>query len=263
MQRRLGQVVVESIAAEHPKFTAPLVLIHGFWCTAPMWGQCMGHLAHRGWTCHAPDLRERDSQAGRIDTLRFADHMGAVRSVIEACDAPPVVVGHDLGGLLALACELPAVRAVVAMAPLVPRVAAVTAHPALRWWPTRLAALRSRPLPPPPRRVGMAYFGGAVPGGVLPDSALLARELASDSFRLPGAGPVPKLALAGGRDPFSPPHAVDRLAYQCGATSCRIEEASHAMPWEPGWEDRMSEIHRWLIQTLGEPLLALRGDEEE
>jgi hypothetical protein len=39
--------------------------------------------------------------------------------------------------------------------------------------------------------------------------------------------------------------------------------AGHALPWEPGWERLVHTIHRWLVQTLGEPLLATLDEDAD
>jgi pimeloyl-ACP methyl ester carboxylesterase len=264
MQRRIGNVAIESIAAESPKFTAPMVLIHGLWCTAAVWRKCMGYFAHRGWICHALTLRGRADTGSRIaiGQVRFADYLQDVHQVVAACEAPPVVVGHDIGGLLALYRSTPAARAVVAIAPLVPPSIAANANPALSRLAARIATLRARPLPPPHGKMGAEYFARGVPGGTTPDSSCVARELHGSALSAPARTDVPTLVVAGERDPFCPPSDVERLARHVGATFRIAEGAGHAMPWEAGWEQRVSEIHRWLIQTLGEPLLAVRDEEE-
>jgi pimeloyl-ACP methyl ester carboxylesterase len=263
---RIGPVSIEAIAAESPKFTAPMVLVHGLWCTPAAWRRFMGYLAHRGWSCMALDLHS-DAVAGSeraLSQTSLSDYATHVRQVIAACDAPPVLLGHDLGGLLVLRRDLPAIRAVVALAPLIPRPISVSGKPALTGLISRLALWRGRPLPPPRGKLAAAYFATAPPGGTTSEPAALARELRRDNFPLATIGVnVPALVLAAERDVFSMPSDVRRLAEHAGATFRLAERAGHAMPWEPGWERRVSEIHRWLIQTLGDPLLAMHEAEEE
>jgi pimeloyl-ACP methyl ester carboxylesterase len=264
MLRRIGHVVIESVAAETPKFTAPMVLVHGLWCTAAVWRRFMGYCAHRGWSCHALRLRAHGAtgpeSAGHV---RFADHLEDLRRVIAACDTPPVLVGHDLGGLLALHRNGDLVRAVVALAPLVPRTLARNANPALASLSARLAMWRSGALRPPRGRLGARYFGRSVPGGTIPDSGRLARELTGQEV-LPRIGTArPTLILGGTRDGVSPPDAVRSLAQHLGATCRLVDGATHAMPWESGWEQRVSEVHRWLVHALGEELLAMRDEESD
>lgn len=264
MQQRIGQVVIESMAAESPKFAASLVFIHGLWCTAAVWRRFMGLFAHRGWACSALNLRGHVHR-GRgvaLASVRFADYLTDVRDVLAACTAPPVLIGHDLGGLLALA-SAPAARAVVALAPVVPRDLATAGHPLLSSWRARLALACTRPLPAPRRAIGAAYFGVDAPGGTTPESSAVARELARGAIALPQCGEVPALVLAGAADRFAPARDVERLATQVGASFRCIAGASHALPWAPGWEHRGAEIHRWLIQTLGDGLLLLRAEDDE
>ena len=265
MQRRVGDITIESMASESAKFAAPLVLVHGLWCSAAVWRKFMGYLAHRGWTCHAVNLRGHGDAAGRerISGVRIADYVGDLQRVIALCDTAPVVVGHDLGGLLALACSAAATRAVVALAPLVPRALGGRTNAALSRWRARAAMFRSRPLPPPRGKLGGEYFARGAPGGATAESARAARELREDAFNLPAHTGTPTLLVAGERDSFCPPHAVERLARQLGAQFQTAEHAGHALPWGAGWETRAATTHRWLIQTLGEPLLLLRDDEEE
>jgi pimeloyl-ACP methyl ester carboxylesterase len=264
MQGRIGHIRIESMAAETAKFTAPMLLVHGLWCAAPVWRKFMGYLAHRGWACHALNLRGRGVAKSEpaIARVCFADYQSDVRQVIDACEAPPVVVGHDLGGLLALSCAPSTARAIVALAPLVPRsIAAVPTLARYSLW-AGLAALGNRALPPPRGKLGAACFGSGAPGGTLADSGCVVRELARKSFRLPTGSNAPALVLAGARDPFCPPSTAQALAQHFQTSLVIAPDGGHAMPWEPGWEQRADDVHRWLIQTLGEPLLALREEPE-
>src|SRR5215831_4692050 len=136
MAVRFGPLRAEVTDPESERFTAPLVLVHGLWAGAAVWRRFAGYLAHRGWRCIA---LERRADAG-LDLGAHADDLGAA---IAALDAPPVVVGHDLGALLALRCAEGG-RAVVALAPLV-----APPH-ALQRAGTWLTRWRGTALSPPP-----------------------------------------------------------------------------------------------------------------
>jgi len=133
----------ETLAAEWPKFTAPLLLVPGLWCRPAAWRRCMGYFAHRGWTCHALD------PGGATRPASVAEWQDAVRDAVRACDAPPVLVGHDLGGWLVLHDTMTEVRAVVALAPLVPRVLAQRGHLAMTRWAVWWALRRGMTVPAP------------------------------------------------------------------------------------------------------------------
>ena len=265
MQRRVGDTTVESLASETTKFAAPLVLVHGLWCSAVVWRKFMGYLAHRGWTCHALNLRGHGDAGGRdqIGGVRIADYVSDLQQIIALCDTAPVVIGHDLGGLLALMCPAATTRAVVALAPLVPHAIGGSVRPAvLSSWQARIAMWRGRRLPPPKGKLGAEYFATVPPGGATADSTLAARELVDDVFHLDVGDEGQTLVVAGECDRFSPPTAVERLAQHVRAQFRIAERTGHAMPWATGWEQQAAATHRWIIRTLGEPLLLLRDDEE-
>ena len=252
--RTLG---IESMAAETPKFTASLLLVHGLWCTAAVWRRFMGYLAHRGWVCHAMNLRGHGASmgAGTVAQAGIADYFEDVRQVIAACETPPIVIGHDLGGLLALCCSDADVLAGVALAPLVPRALSGTRNRALRTFDARLSMRRMRPLAPPRGRMVGAYFGDHPPSVLVPDSAQVARELLVRDLSICGVRTHPALVLVGDRDRISPPQDAQQLATGSGANCRVVPGVGHAMPWERGWEQRVAEIHRWLFHVIGEPLL--------
>ena len=62
--------------------------------------------------------------------------------------------------------------------------------------------------------------------------------------------------------PGSPLYEVASFAQSLGAELRVAPGAGHALPWEPGWEGRAHTVHRWLMQTLGEPLLATVDEED-
>jgi alpha-beta hydrolase superfamily lysophospholipase len=73
---------------------------------------------------------------------------------------------------------------------------------------------------------------------------------------------VPRLVVAGGHDPCGRPVELERLAAEIGADYQCHPDADHALPFGPLWETVAAGVHRWLIRTLGESLLLLRGDED-
>jgi pimeloyl-ACP methyl ester carboxylesterase len=118
--RRLGRV-------GHP----PLVLVHGFGAASGHWRRNAAALADAGWCVFSLDLLgfgASDQPSLRLDNRLWARQLeGFLREVV---GEPAVLVGHSLGGLVALSCGVffpEGVRAVVA-APL-PDPALVLADP--------------------------------------------------------------------------------------------------------------------------------------
>jgi len=145
MGQSAGPLTAEVIQGEGGgKFTASLLLVHGLWSDARIWHRFVGFLGHRGWTSIAVHLRGRD---GSEPVSGVEQHLDDLRHVVADLAAPPVVVGHDFGGLLAL--HLTGARAIVAVAPLVPLPLATSPAPALKRAGSALARWRGRPLAPP------------------------------------------------------------------------------------------------------------------
>ena len=248
MQRRAGPLTAEIIQGEGGKFTAPLILVHGLWSDARVWRRCIGFLAHRGWTSIAVNLRGHD---GSPPATGVEQHLSDLEQVVATLEARPVVVGHDLGGLLAL--HLTDVRAVVALAPLVPLPLATSATPALQRAGSALSRWRGQPLAPPRG----AWRGEYAEEHVLEPAAVV-RDLTGKPW-MPPALPadLPALVLAGDRDRVVGSDAAAKLADAVGAEVHFCAGTGHAMLTDSGWEERVSTVHRWLIRKLGAPLLAL------
>ena len=265
MRRRVGHIEIDTIAAERSKFTAPMVLIHGLWCTSKVWHRFMGYLAHRGWDCHAVNLRGRSNEptTAKISPATLADHHDDLNGVIAACDSPPVVVGHDLGALLALSSALAPIRAAVAIAPLLPRPWRNTPIPGLTSLHARFAARWRDELPPPRGALLRDYFGTTPPQPLVPESAALRRDLCASALSFPLGTAAPVLVVSGDADPVTPLDAVAGLAQKIGAELRQIAKGGHALPWEVGWQERVTEIHRWLILALGDPLLIPEEEESD
>jgi pimeloyl-ACP methyl ester carboxylesterase len=250
MERRIGSLRAEVIDPESAKFTAPLLLLHGLWSSPAIWRPFTGYLAHRGWLSVAPHLQlAAGKRPGRTA------YEEAVRALIAALPAPPVIIGHDFGAVIGLRVAGVAV-AVVALAPLVlPPLAPVP--PALRKvgsWFTRVTKA-DRPLRAPRGAWQTSY---PPPGNPSREPAGLIRALVEGPVDIPpGTEGVPALVMAGETDRVTAPAAARALAAHIGAQIHLEVGVGHALPVEPGWEQRVSTVHRWIVHTVGKPLLAL------
>jgi pimeloyl-ACP methyl ester carboxylesterase len=265
VRKQVGHIEIDTIAAERSKFTAPMVLVHGLWCTSSVWRRFMGYLAHRGWDCHAVNLRGRSSKPTLEQpapaSTSFADHLEDLNTVLESCNAPPIVVGHDLGGLLALSSSV-TLSALVALSPLLPASRRDSPLPGFTNFRARIALRWRNRLPPPAGDVRRRYFGITPPQSIVPEAAPLARDLCNPSLPFPLAAAATTLIVVGDADMITPVDAATELATDIGAEVLVVPDGGHALPWENGWQERVTEVHRWLIRTLGDPLLVTPEEEE-
>jgi len=85
--------------------TKHVVLIHGTWGRGDSWGPARAAFEERGYTVHTPTLRHHElplhDGAMKIAPLSMRDYTDDLVALVDELDAPPLLVGHSLGGLLA------------------------------------------------------------------------------------------------------------------------------------------------------------------
>lgn len=262
---------------ERSKFTAPLLFIHGLWAEHRSWQAYAGYLAHRGWECWAVDLRGRSvSRSVRdVGKISLQDYVDDVTEVTRALETQPILIGHGLGGLVALAAAASLrVRALVMLAPLVPRGWTPVAHPPFLF--IRLKTLPALfwgwPLSPPPLVLASrCLLAGLSPTAqqsvwsrLVPDSGALVYDLVRGHLPFPALpGPLPLLVVAGAADQLTPVPAARQLAERLHADYQEHPQRGHWLLEGPGWEEAAASIHRWLVKSLGESLLLSAEEEEE
>ena len=106
---------IESWLPERRSRRKPLLFVHGELGGSWAWERFLGYFAGRGWEGHALNLRNHHwSQTADPAELSFESFVEDVGAAIERLGPGVVVVGHGMGGLLALkAAERHAVSGLV------------------------------------------------------------------------------------------------------------------------------------------------------
>jgi pimeloyl-ACP methyl ester carboxylesterase len=114
---------IESWLPERRSRRKPLLFIHGELAGSWVWERYLGYFAGRGWEGHALNLRNHYwSQTADPATLSFDTYTEDVVAAIERLGPSTVVVGHGMGGLLALkAAERMAISGIVLISSELPR----------------------------------------------------------------------------------------------------------------------------------------------
>ena len=96
-------IYLESWLPERRSRRKPLLFIHGELAGSWAWERYLGYFAARGWEGHAINLRNHHwSQTADPATLSFDTYTEDVVASLDRFGAGVVVVGHGMGGLLAL-----------------------------------------------------------------------------------------------------------------------------------------------------------------
>jgi pimeloyl-ACP methyl ester carboxylesterase len=114
---------IESWLPERRSRRKPLLFVHGELTGSWLWERYLGYFAGRGWEGHALNLRNHYwSQTADPATLSFDTYTEDVVAAIERLGPSTVVVGHGMGGLLALkAAERMAISGIVLVSAELPR----------------------------------------------------------------------------------------------------------------------------------------------
>lgn len=285
METRLGRIPAECERPEPLKFAWPLMLLPDLFTTARHLAVARGYFASIGWEVYAPDLRAA-AKAARTDT-RASDLSGGASPAASArgfeglaallaealaalaCDA--IVIGHGLGGLLALsAVEQPQVRAAVALAPMLPGFRSALVTSATNW-PARLFG---RALKPPRGAVLFDLLADAEPfqretlmRALVADDARAALEVVRGGIKVGGIDlannprAVPRLIVAGDSDPFAPLDRTNEFAARVGAAVRVVRGRGHWLIGGRALERTVAEVQRFLVRNLGGDLLLLYPEE--
>ncbi|MFO7959495.1 MAG: alpha/beta fold hydrolase [Nitriliruptoraceae bacterium] len=254
VERELIEALPEHPVGGRP----PLLFVHGAWHGAWAWQEhWLPAAAAAGWHGVAVSLRghgtsERPTHFDRT-TLRHYEH--DVLQAITTLPAPPVLIGHSMGGVVVQRVleRYRAAPAGVLLASLPPDHGLHVVPSLLRHDPSMLLqGLAGRPVTPRP---GTLFGPSTAPAD---ESRLLARLgpeswLASQQVVLPRRPPdvrTPLLVVGGEHDLFAPPHAVARTARHYGTRAHLFRGMGHELPLEPGWDAVLDHVLTWIAATL-------------
>jgi len=267
MKRFIAGVSAEEYPPEQAKFRAPLLWVHGVWSGAWCWQSWATHFCNLGWDSFAIDLRRRSTQnpSENLYRLGFGDCVQDLANVIRSFPTPPVLLAMNLGALMALkASEQTQPSALILVSPLPPgNLAAARSRPQrLLWLKYRLLILLRRPLQIEERDF-RAYFltplsenlQSTLSRQTAPESSALVREFLMPRASL-DARPLscPILALGGSDDNITPAATTNRVAKWLGGEFREYPRQGHWLIEQDG-ENIVRDIHRWIIQKLGEKIL--------
>jgi len=252
---------------ENASARPPLLFVHGAYVGAWCWEEhFLDWFAARGYAAHAVSLQGHGGSAGRerLDDFGLADYAQDVASIVARLPAPPILIGHSMGALVA--------QKVLETAKDIPAIVLACPVPVYGLLPSSFSLAFSRPAlfaalntvasggRASPQALAGALFAGSV------DAALLERcyrrmqresrraLLEMSGWGLPflwgawgkGAPRPPTLVIGAQHDALIPAVQAEGTARTLGAEYRLLPDIGHAVMLDQGWQIVAQSIAAWL-----------------
>lgn len=245
------------------------VLIHGMWGTSDVWRNWRQFFEDRGWQTIAHSLRHHDVPAdappASLGETSLHDYVSDLETTILSLPEKPVVIGHSMGGLLALLlCAKGLARAGVLLTPAPPssvvalRPSNLMAFARIQtrwgWWRKPHKATLNEALSytfnTSDLVMGTREHAGFVheSGRALFEIGLPWLDRTKAATVDPRRVTVPLLFVAAKQDRLVPPDVVRRTSKQFAHVSDFVEYdgQGHWVLGQPGWDRVADEAETWL-----------------
>jgi pimeloyl-ACP methyl ester carboxylesterase len=266
--RTLGPLHLELVSARIGAQPRPSVLcLHGLFAAGWVFDDFLSRAAARGYEGAALSFRGHAPSAPveNLGRVTVADYIADASAAAATLDRP-IVVGHSLGGLVALMlAKMGLVRAAVLVAPAPPRwISVLSPSVVLRMGRYLPALLLSRELMLRKADLDALTLNGvpeparsALRGRLIPDSGRATLDAALGVHAAPaGSIDVPLLFVSGDHDRFIPLSVTTRVAKRFGAPLHVARGHAHFLLGEPGWEAHADVILDWMDATCSAPTAA-------
>jgi pimeloyl-ACP methyl ester carboxylesterase len=240
----------------------PLVFIHGGWHGAWCWELFQQYFAEQGYRSHALSLRGHGASSGR-ERLRCssaAEYLADLDQVIRQMPAPPVLIGHSMGGyLIQKYLESRTARAAVLLASIPARGLFMILHRLSLRHPLQTikmhAAWEPFALIETPDLAREAFFSADIAPAKLdryvsllqPESYRVGWD--ASVFKIPRprrVRKVPMLVLGAEKDTLITTDEVRATAAAYGTRAELYPDMAHDMMLENGWQSVAARMAEWL-----------------
>jgi pimeloyl-ACP methyl ester carboxylesterase len=256
LPRSIGTLRLDTVDVAKPR-GAPVLCLHGLFAGSWVFERVLPLIAQRGYPAAALSFRGHPP-APPLASIGRASIAGYCHDAFEAAREMerPIVIGHSLGGLVALLlASRNLVRAAVLVSSAPPRGISVFSRPLLFRMARYLPALAlSRPFVPTNGDLDALVLNEVPPAEraairrrFVPDSGRAARQIALGVYDVPLRSlRAPLLVVGAEHDRFVPLSVARRLARRYDAPLQVARGHGHFLFAEPGWEREVGAILDWI-----------------
>jgi len=239
-----------------------VIMVHGGFCGGWAFDAFRKPFEAAGHECLAPDLRGHGVDGRGVAGVSMSDFAGDIADLVGAQREPPVLIGHSMGGLVAMMAAAKApVRALALLAPSPPwgvpgasleeAASAMTLHALGPFWLQAVepdfasARLYSLDRLDPAARKATFDRMTAESGRALWETLnwwldpFMTTSVPTDRIK------AAALVIVGARDMIHPPATVRQTAERLGAEYRVFDGMSHWLMAEPGWEEVAQACLDW------------------
>jgi pimeloyl-ACP methyl ester carboxylesterase len=255
---------------------APLLFVHGSFSNARIWdSNFLPYFTRHGYEAHAFSLRGHGFSEGheRLHTWRLADYVADLEKIATTLPAPPVLIGHSMGGMVVQKYleTHPDAAGLVLMASVPPQgLLPTTLHMAMRH-PFLFQQMSLFSLLGPsygtPDMMRRLLFSRDMPDSKLREYfSYVQAESQVVSLDMMGLNPLrlkpeslkmPILALGARNDVFVSPAIVEETARWYKAELQIFPDMAHAMMLEMSWRKVADYLLDWLERAVNVPLTGI------
>lgn len=249
----------------------PILFVHGACAWSWYWENFLSWFAGRSFPAYAIDLRGHGQSLpvrsfGRLSIDDYRDDvLGVVAEIAKRDGAPPVLVGHSMGGLVAArAAERTALSGLVLLAPAPPSGVSMRLGRTAKLDPRDLlhatsCAFTGEPYLPSERvmKFGLPEFAGTprmkeITDRLVPESPSALVEIGLGSVRVdPEKWNAPAFMIAGENDPVILPEIAARIAARYKIELDERPGAGHLFMIEDKWKEHAHVIYTWIREHAG------------